>query len=248
MIKYYNLLWVFLGGTIFLFVATPDYKVIKLRNGGNEIIERDKRDGTIQTFYPDGTVKTRISYDKDIKEGPATMFYSNGNKHLEMFYRNGKRVGESKKYYKSGALYAVTPFDNNKITGIRTTYYDNGQLKAKAPYYKSMNGLGLVEYTLDGSVVDDRPIIIKKDTYLDHAILKFTISNCYKEAFYTGKLVNGKYLDPSAPGISPLPSTEGYHFVRIDKINEGDDVICSCITKSGNTYVTAKPIDPALLN
>lgn len=243
MIKYYNLLWVFLGGTILLFVAVPDYKVIKLRNGGKEIIERDIRNGRIQTFYPGGNVKTSISYKEDIKDGPAVRRYSNGNVQLEMTFVNGKREGISKKYYLNGALYATTPYQNNKINGIRTTYYLDGQIKSEADYSNNLHGTGLIEYTSNGTLIGERQIKQEKDFYKDHEIIKFTISDCYRQAFYTGKLVYSKYLDPSAPGVNPLPSTDGFHYVKTKNINVGDEVICSCITRGGNTYVTSSKIN-----
>ena len=243
MIKYYNLLWVFLGGTLLLIFTVPDYKVIKLTNGGKHIIEQDIRNGEVSTFYPAGNVKTTITYDKDVKNGPATRYYSNGKIQLEMKFVNGKREGVSKKYYMNGCLYATTPYSNNKINGERITYYDDGSIKAKAQYFNNLHGTGLIEYTTTGNRIPERRINIETDFYNGHDILKFTIPDCYREAFYTGKLVNGKYLDPSAKGVNPLPSTDGYHFVKIENINEGDEVICSCTTRGGNTYVTSRPIN-----
>lgn len=248
MIKYYNLLWLFLGGILLTIIFVPDYKLLKDRNGDAQMIKRDIRNGSYTTYYPSGDVKTVINYNNGIKHGDATMYHPNGEVLLKMHFINGKREGKSEKYYKSGALYALTPYSDNKITGVRTTYFENGSVKAKIPYKRNMKGIGLEEYSLSGDRLEESVIRIESGVYRDDDILKFSIDNCSKEQFYIGRLEDGAYLNTSSTYVTPLPSTDGYHYAKLENLRAGDQVICSARTNAGNPYVAVKAIPKSLIN
>ncbi len=247
MIKYYHLIWIFLVGVAVFLYFSPDYKTPTWSDSSPEVPERDEDNGTLKTFYPDGSIKSQITYEEGIKHGAAYMYHSNGKVSLAMNYENGLRQGISKKYYKNGSLYAKTPYVDNEISGTRITYYENGKVKAKAPYHQSLHGLGLIEYTPTGTQIKNRTIQMVPELYNGNSILKFTIDNCQKEEFYVGHLVQNRYLDPASTLVDPLPSVNGFHFVRYKNLTEGDWVICACKTKGGNTYVTSKKIDMSVL-
>ncbi len=94
------------------------------------------QNGIIKTYYPNGTVESRVSFIEGVLEGSSFWYFENGNKKTEKVYLDGKLDGIIKEYYASGLLKKETHFANGILDGIEKFYYDNGSLKFVKTYNK----------------------------------------------------------------------------------------------------------------
>lgn len=231
--QYHNLLWVFLGGALIILVFSLG------RSGSVAEPEMapsiTEKHGPVKNFDGKGNLKTIVMYDHGVKQGISSTFYENGQVMLEMPYQEGLREGESRKYYKDGSLYAVTPYTNDEVNGTRVTYFRNGRLKAEIPYYRSLNGLGLKEYFVNGEAKELPKIAVAQRG----GIWYFSIPDCNKATFYTGALLNNRFLAPDADLVKPLPSSLEGAYLSSTEVGSGSvNVLCRCTTRSGNPYLT----------
>lgn len=90
--------------------------------------------GIIKSYYPDGNLRSEISYVNDILDGSSYWYYPNGNLKMMKEFSKGKLNGYVREYYENGLLkeeYAVREGIKN---GTHRIYYDNGALKEISIY------------------------------------------------------------------------------------------------------------------
>lgn len=159
----------------------PEYPAdAKVEEG---IFENSRKTGIWKMFYPNGKIKSEITYVANRPKGYAKMYYENGNLQEEGIWENGrwtgsyksyhdngqtfydfnytqfgKRSGEQTYYYENGQVMMKGTMQDGKETGVWEEYYENGDLRAK----KSFN-----DGTLDAANTEvyapKKPIPIKKD-------------------------------------------------------------------------------------
>lgn len=120
-------------------------------------------------YYPNGELKSELTYRNGKLNGNACWYFTNGNKKMECNYSNGqiegkmkswhfngninreenyilnKREGKSLIYYENGALFKEENYLNDTLDGLYVENYPDGQIKIKGGYLKGMYH-GLWEY------------------------------------------------------------------------------------------------------
>lgn len=68
-------------------------------------------------YYPDGTLKSKVSYQGDQMHGPAVWYFVNGNKELECTYVDGEPDGKLTRWYYNGQLNREDSYSKGKKNG-----------------------------------------------------------------------------------------------------------------------------------
>ena len=91
-----------------------------------------------KTYYPNGQVKTEVTYQDGKANGIAKAFYDDGKLASETPYHDNVIEGTVKEYFPAGYLEGYpekeTPYKNGKKHGIEKTYHRNGQCKYESTY------------------------------------------------------------------------------------------------------------------
>lgn len=90
--------------------------------------------GISKSYYPDGTLRSEISYVNDILDGPAFWYYQNGNLQQEKNYSYGKLNGYVREYFANGLLKEEYFVKGGIKDGTQRIFYDNGTLKEISIY------------------------------------------------------------------------------------------------------------------
>jgi len=92
------------------------------------------QNGTVKSYYPEGTIKSEISFVNDVLDGSAIWYYPNGNLKSEKNYSNGILYGWIKEYFDSGLLKEEYYAKNGIKDGTQRIFYENGALKELSEY------------------------------------------------------------------------------------------------------------------
>jgi TonB family protein len=79
-----------------------------------------------KSFYPDGKLKSEISYSDSIRDGAAKFYYENGNLKEERNYVNGKVEGTVQLYHKNGKLSEIFSLIDGKRDGTTSLFDSTG--------------------------------------------------------------------------------------------------------------------------
>jgi antitoxin component YwqK of YwqJK toxin-antitoxin module len=91
-----------------------------------------KKVGIWKTYYPNGNLKSEITYIDNRPKGYAKMYYENGQLQEEGIWENNRWVGDYKSYYENGQTFYDFKYNNTgKREGEQKYFYDNGQLMMK---------------------------------------------------------------------------------------------------------------------
>lgn len=202
--------------------------------------------GLREQHHRNGNLRSAINYKDGKKHGVARNYYDNGKVKLELNYENGMRSGKSLYYYENGDLYRESYYKNDKLDGIRKVY-KNKKLKSEVSYLEGEPGKGLKEYLLNRNLKTKYPRInvrtidrrLADGTYI--LDIHFTDSHP-KDAFYFGKLKQGKYIHS---GLENIPSSKGHGKYTIvippgAFIMKTLNIVGVHNTKQGNPYVTTR--------
>lgn len=249
--KYYNILWVFLGLAVIIFIfmpskedADPATQITKQQR-----IPQSEKNGPILSYDDKGVLKTKVNYIKGIKNGLSYLYYGDGKTvKLEIPYANGKREGTSKKYYEDGTLYAATTYHNDKLHGIRKLYNSRGKLKAEITYGYGFPGIGLKEYLLNGNEKDHLTFHVERKS---NALYLSISESCKKAKFYIGKLLEDQFFNEADDEVQLLMQDNQQYYIDLSLYHpsylQQVDVICSCKTPQGNPLILKQRIDVSSL-
>jgi len=85
-----------------------------------------KKDGDLEDFYKDGSIKKKYTLKNGRYEGKCIEYFENGTIKGISNYKNGKREGKSESWYKNGNCETVIEFENDTLNGIYKTWHENG--------------------------------------------------------------------------------------------------------------------------
>jgi antitoxin component YwqK of YwqJK toxin-antitoxin module len=89
----------------------------------------DLKEGVWKKYWPDGVVRSEITYSEGRPYGPYTIYYPNGQVEEQSTWHRNKNVGEFQRFYENGNPQQAFFFsDNGKRNGMQRYYYENGQL------------------------------------------------------------------------------------------------------------------------
>ena len=86
--------------------------------------------GIIKSYYPDGMLRSEVSYVNDILDGTALLYHSNGNLSQEKTFSKGIIHGWVREYFNSGLLKEEFYVDRGIKNGTHKIYFENGGLKS----------------------------------------------------------------------------------------------------------------------
>ena len=104
------------------------------------------QDGSVNTFYPSDTLKSRINYVNKVREGEAKFYYPNGMIKEELTYENGKVNGLVKVYSESGKLKETFNVEEGKREGPTSLFDSAGHYLKDINY---TNGKLIPEHTIE---------------------------------------------------------------------------------------------------
>lgn len=77
-------------------------------------------------YFPDGKIKSEISYSDSLRDGEAKFYYENGKLQEERNYLNGRVEGTVKQYYNNGNLKELFTLIDGKRDGPVSLFDTNG--------------------------------------------------------------------------------------------------------------------------
>jgi TonB family protein len=86
------------------------------------------QNGIIKSFYPNGSLKSEISYVNDVYDGYAYFFFLNGNLKSERNFSRGILNGFVREFYENGLMKEEYFMRNGIIDGNFRKYHTNGAL------------------------------------------------------------------------------------------------------------------------
>jgi antitoxin component YwqK of YwqJK toxin-antitoxin module len=105
------------------------------------------------SFYPNGNIKTIITYNNNRQEGPVKSFYKNGKLQEQGFWKINKWIGEYKYFYPNGNIKYHWFFDKNgKRTGKQTYYYSNGKKQIEGQWNQGKENGKITQYYKSGKI------------------------------------------------------------------------------------------------
>lgn len=113
--------------------------VTMLREYGQPPVEvrleqRGELDGECKLYYPDGTLKARMYYEKGVLHGPSSFYSPKGHLLAQSVFVRGKQEGVSLWYYPSGALYARHNYHKGILHGLQEYFHEDGKVKTSLQY------------------------------------------------------------------------------------------------------------------
>ncbi len=127
--------------------------------------EKEKKDGVVETRFPNGKLKTRVSYKEGKRHGKSESFYDNGQLCMSEEYVEGRKEGKFLWHHESGTLYKEGEFINGRKNGWEKIYHKNGKLKSKTEFFKGEPTGQFEEYDLDGKAIPKVEVQIASQSY-----------------------------------------------------------------------------------
>ena len=182
-----------------------------------------------------------------IRDGIAKRYLKSGKLAETVNYVDNKREGMDTWYYASGDVYKEIMYKDNKRNGPFRYYDRKGRKLAEMEYYMGFPGVGLVEYYQSGKekpapklVVSEINEIRQTGNYKIIASLSGEgIESVKRVTFYEGTLIDGKYFNEKAKGLTlfkELSSYKGELLIPVPRgsfVDEDINVIAVITTKIG---------------
>lgn len=108
--------------------------------------------GQYLLFYPSGSVKEEVFYEKGQLHGPSSFWSEEGVLLAKSLYVKGKEEGECFWYYPSGVIYSIQRFQRGLWHGLQEYYYEDGTAKTLVKYSKGNLVEEAILYHPDGSL------------------------------------------------------------------------------------------------
>lgn len=79
-----------------------------------------------KSFYPNGKLKSEITYSDSLRDGTAKFYYENGNPKEERMYVNGRVEGTVKTYYENGKVKEIFTITDGRRDGPASLFDSTG--------------------------------------------------------------------------------------------------------------------------
>ena len=105
---------------------TPQKRYLYFENGKirrEYAVIKDKKEGMMLDFYPDGKKKSERFFNNDLQIGRTAIYHFNGNmKEVQYYNNNGQREKGDTLWYENGHIEYIAQFDNNMKNGLITKF------------------------------------------------------------------------------------------------------------------------------
>lgn len=116
----------------------------------------NKKQGLRKQFYPDGKIKTEISFEDNIPKGESRTYFANGNISEIGTWKNGSWDGVYRYFYEDGTLSYEWNFVNGKREGEQKYYWPNGKLNYIGRWENGAEKGVVKEFNDNGLLVAER--------------------------------------------------------------------------------------------
>lgn len=99
-----------------------------------EMIEFDRNNGEMKTYYKNGKVSYEATYKNGFIEGKSSFYMSNGKPEMERNFIKGDLDGEYKTYYANGKVKSFIHYKDDQKHGEMIEYYSTGKKKIVTNY------------------------------------------------------------------------------------------------------------------
>ncbi len=143
---------------VFLFVSCHNVEKSFWPNGNikSELSYRgDMLHGKATWYFADGTKKYEVNYIKNNLEGMAIRWYANGKKQSEEFYKNNMLNGPSIEWNTYGFKTLEKHYRNDTLHGLYKIWYNNRQIQISGQYYKGLYDGKWLYYDTYGNIVGE---------------------------------------------------------------------------------------------
>lgn len=226
----------------------------------------NRKQGVWLKYYPNDTLKSKLSFVNGRPNGPYTLYYDNGSVQEQGNWMRNRNIGIYKCYYPNGNLRLHSQFnDKGKREGLQRSYYENGQL-LREMWSKDGKAHGPdTRYRADGSIerrtvyFENSPCSQNTDqanisdkgsvqfeyccfssTYFDQTVNRDTINQFDSEGLRTGYWEISSDINPTLPDSSPPKLSESGLYRKDLRQGKWNYFNSNCFVDSVITYVDGK--------
>jgi antitoxin component YwqK of YwqJK toxin-antitoxin module len=119
--------------------------------------DANRKTGVWKTYYPNGNLKSEITYVNNRPDGYAKLYYENGKVSEEGIWKVNKWVGQYLYYHPNGNKAYDWQFnENGKRTGEQKYYHANGQLQIKGDWLEGKENGVITEWDSNGNLKSEK--------------------------------------------------------------------------------------------
>jgi len=207
-----------------------------------------KKTGVWITYFPNGKVKSEITFTNGSAKGYAKVYYEDGKVQEEGTWENGRWTGDYKMYHPNGQLSYEFKYNvSGKREGTQTYYYDNGQVMMKGDmkngkevatwtgFYE--NGEKKDEKVFNDGVIDNT----KSKSFVSKNFVADTTPDPVKGAPPVQKIDPTKVQDPTKTKKDPpFNGTGCAKLYNMNKQIEADGCFKNYKLQDGKDYIYSK--------
>lgn len=195
--------------------------------GCSNIVSRGAQEKE-KIYYPNGNLKSEISFINNIKNGPIFNYFEDGRIAVKGYFKNDQR--EKKWYFydeNTGKLIAIENYKNGLLEGEQIYYYPDGNLKVKGNY-KDNYRVGFWQ------MYDENGKLSVQNIFLDgEDVVSVALFQENGNIFCSGLTKNGL-----RDGIWQYYDTEGKLLYDVEYLNGIRDGEWKAYDKDGNIIAT----------
>lgn len=107
---------------------------------GNKLDELtiDNGNGVLNTYYSNGKIQSKTSFDKGTPNGKSKLFFESGKAQGYMTFVNGHKDGELLLFHENGKIARNALFKDDIIVGIEKQYNQDGRLISETSYKENL--------------------------------------------------------------------------------------------------------------
>ena len=125
----------------------PDQKVAE------GIYVDNKREGLWKKYFPNGNLRSEITYSSGEPQGPYRLYYESGTLEEASTWSNNHNKGKFKRYHPNGHIAQNFYFnERGKRNGNQKYFYQNGQLRMSVDISNGREDGELIRYYANGDV------------------------------------------------------------------------------------------------
>ena len=99
-------------------------------------------DGTSETYYQDGALKSVANYKNDLLDGERTIYAKDGHVIEVKSFKEGKADGITRGFYENGIIEAEIEYADGKKNGTYQRFYPTGNPRIRLTYVDDvLNGM-----------------------------------------------------------------------------------------------------------
>lgn len=116
-----------------------------------------KKVGIWKEYYPNNSLKSKITFENGRPNGYAIMYHDNGKIKEEGLWQMARWVGDYKLYYENGQVQQEFKFTaGGKREGVQKYYYENGQLMIEGNWQGGTESGIIKEYYENGDIREEK--------------------------------------------------------------------------------------------